>query len=164
MRALLWMKKELYHILPIFFFFLVSFTLINWIEAFLFERIGVTPFRFLEIAIAAALIAKIVLIVDHIPIIQLFRKRPLIYIIFWKTAVYWILLLLVRFCIQFTPFLFGQEGTFQEDLDRFFDQVNWNLFISVQAYYLMLLFIFVTFQELAFKIGTARMRRLFFGK
>ena len=119
MRALLWIKKEFYHILPIFFFFLVFFTLINWIEAFLFERMGVTPFGFIEIAIAAALIAKIVLIVDHIPIIQLFRKRPLIYIIFWKTAVYWILLLLVRFCIKFTPFLFGQEGTFKRTSNDF---------------------------------------------
>jgi hypothetical protein len=164
MRVLLCLKRELYHIVPIFLFFLVSFTLINWVEAFLFKGIGVTPFGFLEVAIAAALIAKIVLIVDHMRMITLFRGKPLAYSICWKTGIYWILLLIVRLLIRFIPFVFGSENGFRDDLTLFVYHVNWNLFLSVQAYYLMLLFIFVTFQELTFKIGPEKMRRLFFGR
>ena len=163
MRWILWLKREFLHILPIFLFFLISFTLINWIQAYLFERVGVTPFKFLEVAIAAALIAKIVLVADHLPIIHLFRKQPLIYGIFWKTGFYWILLLIVRLAVRFVPFLFDSGTSFQNAVDRFIAISNWNLFISIQLYYLMLLFIFVTFEELAFKIGTRKMRRLFFG-
>lgn len=164
MRLLLVIKREFFHVLPIFLFFLVSFTLINWTESFLFRRSGITPFGFLEVAIAAALIAKIVLVVDHLPLTHLFRKRPLAYNIVWKTAIYWVLLLIVRLAIRLVPFLFKTDGGFREDLNLFIDQLNWNLFISIQAYYLMLLFIFVTFQELTFKIGPAKMRHLFFGK
>jgi hypothetical protein len=164
MRLLLMIKREFLHILPIFLFFLVSFTVINWTESFLFKRSGITPFGFLEVAIAAALIAKIVLIVDHLPLIHLFRTKPLAYNIVWKTAIYWVLLLIVRLCIRFVPYFFKADTGFREAFDLFIDQVNWNLFISIQAYYLMLLFIFVTFQELTFKIGPAKMRRLFFGK
>lgn len=159
-----WIKKELLHVIPIFLFFLFFFSLINWMEAYLFEGMGVTPFHFLEVAIAAALIAKIVLVVDHLSLIDLFRKRPLAYVIVWKTGIYWTLLLMVRLIIRFVPFLYGGGDHFIEDLTRFHSQVHWNIFLSIQGYYLMLLFIFVTFQELTFKIGPEKMVRLFFGK
>ena len=164
MRLLLWIKKEIVHILFVFFFFLVFFTLINWCEVFLFEQAGIAPFGYLEIAIAAALIAKIVLVVDHLSITNVFRRQPLAYAILWKTSLYWILLLIIRFLIRFVPFLFGKGYNFEQDYFEFIGQVNWSLFISVQIFYLMLLFIFVTFQDLAYKIGPKKMRKLFFGK
>ncbi len=164
MRVLLFLKREFLHVLPIFLFFLVFFTLINWTEVFLFKRVGISPFGFLEVAIAAALIAKIVLLVDHLPLVRLFRTKPLAVGILWKTALYWVLLLIVRLCIRFAPYLFKTDDGFRADLELFINHVDWNLFISIQIYYLMLLFIFVTFQELTYKIGPAKMRRLFFGK
>jgi hypothetical protein len=164
MRLLKWIKKEIFHILPIFFFFLLFFTLINWIEALLFETAGVTPYRFLEVAIAAALIAKIVLVVDHLNFIDRFKNKPLVYGIFWKTTVYWVMLLIIRLLIRFVPFLLGAPTSFSNDFHQFATHVHWNVFISIQAYYLMLLFIFVTFHELELKIGPAKMRQLFFGK
>ena len=157
-------KKEIFHVLPVFFFFIISFTIINWIEALLFERMGFTPYHFLEVAIAAALIAKIVLVVNQLPIVNLFRRQPLIYSICWKTILYWVILLFVRLSIRFVPFFVADENHFSEDIRRFFHQMDWNVFISIQAYYLMLLFIFVTFQEVAFKIGPRKMRRMFFGR
>jgi hypothetical protein len=84
--------------------------------------------------------------------------------IVWKTASYWVLLLIVRLCIRFVPFFFKADESFSEGWALFVSQLDWNLFISIQIYYLMLLFIFVTFQELTYKIGPAKMRRLFFGK
>jgi hypothetical protein len=164
MRIWSFIKREFFHVIPIFLFFLVSFTLINWTESFLFKRSGITPFGFLEVAIAAALIAKIVLVVDHLPLIRLFRTKPLAVGILWKTAIYCVLLLIVRLAIRFVPHLFKDDSGFRGDLALFIEQLNWNLFISIQVYYLMLLFIFVTFQELTYKIGPAKMRRLFFGK
>lgn len=164
MRLLRWCKKEFFHILPVFLFFLVFFTLINWTEAYLFEKMGVTPFGFLEVAIAAALIAKVILVVDHLTITHVFKKKPLAYVILWKTLLYWIILLIVRLLIRFAPIFFWSKETLAWDFSQLFHEINWNLFISIHVYYLMLLFIFVTFQELAFKIGTAKMRQLFFGK
>jgi hypothetical protein len=163
MKVLLWIKKEIFHVLPVFLFFLVFFTLINAAEMFLFERAGIARIHFTEIVVAAALVAKIFLVVDHLPIIHLFRRRPLAYGILWKTVFYWVLLFVVRILVRFVPFLF-HGGSFQEDLNAFISHVNWSLFASVQIYYFLLLFIFVTFQELTAKIGPAKMRQLFFGK
>lgn len=158
-----WIKREFLHILPIFLFFLISFTLINWVEALLFEERGITPFRFGEIALAAALIAKIVLVADHLRCIDHFKRSPLIYTIFWKTSFYWTLLLIVRFAIRLVPYLFGKEG-FATDFATFSNHFDWRIFVSIQFYYLMLLFVFVTFQELTVKIGVKAMKQLFFGK
>lgn len=163
-RLLYLIKREFLHILPIFLFFLVFFVLINWVETLLFKQVGISPFGFLEVAIAAALIAKIVLVADHLPIIDFFRRRPLVYSIVWKTGLYWFFLWLVRLTIRFVPFLFGAHMSFEGDFHQFINQMNWNLFVSIQVFYLMLLFIFVTFQELTFKIGPSKMRQIFFGK
>jgi hypothetical protein len=164
MKIFLWIKREILHVLPIFLFFLFFFTLINWMETYLFEGSGIRAFRFLEVVLAAALIAKIVLVLDHLPFIDRFRKHPLAYGIIWKTFMYWVVLLLVRLLIRFAPFFWSSTHHLEWDIIEFFQRVRWNVFFSIQGYYLMLLFIFVTFQELAYKIGIKKMRALFFGK
>jgi hypothetical protein len=156
-------QKELWHVFPVFVFFLVFFTIINWIEVYLFEGIGIHAARFLEIALAAALIAKIILVVDHLPLIHRFRNYPLAYGIIWRTFFYWIVLFAVRFLVRFIPFVWSHGDQKPLDLELFFERVQWNVFFSIQAYYLMLLFIFITFQELTYKIGPRKMRKLFFG-
>lgn len=163
MRRFGWVGKKIVHVIPVFLFFLVCFTLINWIESYLFEESGLTKFRFAEIAIAALLIAKIVLIADHLPGIQLFREKPLICGIIWKTMIYWVLLLGVRWGIAFIPFYYESGYQLVVAYKTFQGTMHWKIFVSVQAYYLMLLFIFVTFQELAFKIGPLKIRQIFFG-
>ncbi len=132
--------------------------MINWIESLLFREVGLFSFTLVQITIAAALIAKIVLVADHIPVIRLFREKPLIYGILWKTTLYWTSLFIVRLLIDYVPTLF-QDGV--EGLKT--TSINWNLFIAIQSYYLMLLFIFVTFQDLTDKIGVKKMKELFLG-
>jgi hypothetical protein len=156
-------RQEIAHILPVFFFFLIFFTLINWIETYLFESVGMKGISFLQVALAAALIAKIVLIIDHVPGIDRFKKYPLSVSILWKTFLYWIILFLVRLLIKFVPIYWYNTQEFEADFNRFILSINWNLFLSVQVYYMMLLFIFVTFKELVNKIGKKKALELFFG-
>ncbi|OGN63758.1 MAG: hypothetical protein A3E80_01710 [Chlamydiae bacterium RIFCSPHIGHO2_12_FULL_49_9] len=157
------MKKEGLRVLPVFLFFLFFFTVINWTETYLFEEAGITPFRFFEVFLAAALIAKIILVVDHLPLVKFFRRKVLIYQILWKTAVYWFILLLVRLLIRFIPFLFGERSALF-DFELVFNEINWRLFISIQSFYLLLLFIFEVFEGLVKRVGIGEARRIFFGK
>ena len=164
MRVLKWIKNETLHVVPVFIFFLVSFIIINWTETYLFEQIGIPPYHLLEIAIAAGLVAKIVLVLDHLFFTHFFSKYPLVYGIIWKTLLYWVVLLLIRLIIRSFPFFWDGDSGFQENLSRFTGSIDWNLFISIQSYYLMLLFIFVTFRELTYRIGSKEMFQLFFTK
>ncbi|MFZ4673620.1 MAG: hypothetical protein ACOYL1_04685 [Chlamydiia bacterium] len=163
MRFNLFIKKEITHICPVFFFFLIFFTLINWIETLLFEKVGMEGFKFVQVALAAALIAKIVLILDHIPFIDRYKNYPLALPIAWKTFLYWIILFLVRLMIRFAPIFWDNSHHFEADFTQFFTSMEWNIFLSVQVYYLMLLFIYVSFRELVSKIGKKKILELFFG-
>ncbi|MES2273558.1 MAG: hypothetical protein V4487_05165 [Chlamydiota bacterium] len=158
----LWTKREFLHILPVFIFFLISFNIINMTEIFLFKKAGITPFTFLHILIAAGLIAKVILVIDHLPFTNLFRNKPLIYNSLWKTLIYWLITLAVRFCMLLFPFLFERE-TFSMEFHNFVSQINWRLFTSIQTWYLLLFFLFVTVRELTEVIGPAKMRKIFFG-
>ncbi|MGD2169629.1 MAG: hypothetical protein PVI40_05270 [Chlamydiota bacterium] len=164
MRFILWVKKELLRFVPVFLFFLVFFLLINSAEVHLYKRAGITPFSFIEIAIAAALIAKIMLVIDHFFFIEFFQKHPLVYGIAWKTFIYLISLMLVRLTIRFIPFLLKGNDPLDIEYEKYLQTINWNFFIAIQIYYLMLLFIFVTFRELTVKIGVKKMKKLFFQK
>lgn len=156
-------KRKIIHAGFVFLFFLICFNLINWFDFFLFGDTNLTQVNTIEIAVAAALIAKIALVADHLPFTNLFRKKPLIFSIFWKTGIYWALLLIVRFGIRFVPIYIKLSGSFARAYKESLMAINWNVFMSIEGYYLFLLFIFVTFQELAYKIGPKRMRKLFFG-
>ena len=89
-------KKEIVHVLPVFFFFLIFFTLINWIETLLFDKVGMEGFKFYQVLLAAALIAKIVLVIDHMSWIDRYKNTPLAISITWKTLFYWLILFFVR--------------------------------------------------------------------
>jgi hypothetical protein len=163
MHMLQIIKKEIVHVLPVFFFFLIFFTLINWIETLLFDQVGMEGFKFYQVLLAAALIAKIVLVIDHMSWIDRYKNTPLAISITWKTLFYWLILFFVRLMIKFVPVFWDNSQNLQADLLQSFSSVQWNLFLSVQAYYLMLLFIFVAFKELVSKIGKKKAKELFFG-
>lgn len=158
-----WLKKEFFHILPVLIFFLITFNIFNLIERILFEPIGYHPFSFWEIFLAVALIAKIILVLDHLPWINLFSTYPLIYNTLWKTLVYWTVTLLVRLSLRMAPFII-QEKSFSTGTHAFLGQMNWHLFAGVNSYYLLLLFFFVIARELITVLGPLKVRKLFFGK
>lgn len=163
MKIVQWIKREFFHVFPIFLFFLITFNLINITEEELFRKAGMSPFTFIDILVAAGLIAKILMVIDHLPWIDLFPHKPLLYNIAWKTSIYWVILFCVRFSIRLFPFLLQGESL-KIEWENFITQMDWRLFASIQAWYLMLFFLFVTGRELAHAIGPAKMRRLFLGK
>lgn len=162
MRFFVWIKREVLHVFPIFLFFLISFTLINLIERMLLERAGIAPFTLLQIFLAAAVIAKVILVIDHLPLISFFPNKPLIGPIFWKSLLYWTILLAVRAAIRFAPFLMESERLSYEWND-YIQKTDWGLFYTIQGYYLFLFFIYVTLRELTLAIGPLKMRKLLFG-
>lgn len=163
MKLLHWIKDQFLHVFPVFVFFLIMFSIINATEMFLFKRAGMTTFSFLYIAVTAAVIAKVILVIDNLPLVNLFPNKPLIFTTLWKTGIYWAINLCVRLAIRFTPFLFSGEG-FPSQLNTFSKQMDWPLFKAIQVWYLMLFFLFVVSRELILAIGPVKVRKLFFGR
>jgi len=114
------------------------------------------------VVVAAALVAKVFLIIDHLPFSLLVFKKPLIYLVIWKTILSWITTFLIRMSVRFFPYLFLKGGMIQ-NLEIFLAKIDWRFLFSVQIWYLMLLFLYVVARELGRVIGLAKVRRIFFG-
>ena len=142
------LKREFFHVLPVFLFFLTAFFLINLNERFLLKKAGMTPFSFLELALAAGVVAKVFLVIDHLSWIEVCKKKPLVYIVLWKTLLYWMILIAVRVVFRMAPYLLGREGL-ARDVAAFAEHFDWRFFVSIQGYYVLLLLLYVTFREMA---------------
>ena len=162
MKVFNYLKKEILHITPVFIFFFIAFNIINLTEGLLLKKAGIF-FTLIDITFAAALIAKVLLVLDHLPIMEFVPKRPLIFRIAWKSFLYWIITFIVRQIMQYIHYYMSNR-----DLSTAWElyqiHLNINLMVAIQAWCLMLLVLFVTARELAKVLHPEKMRDIFFRK
>jgi len=162
MKIYSYFKKEFLHVAPVFIFFFIAFNILNLTEGLILKKAGVL-ITWVDVTIAAALIAKVLLVLDHLPIMEFVPKRPLVFRIMWKTFLYWIITFIIRQCMQYIHYLRNSK-----DLSIAWDEyqvhLDFNLIIAVQSWCLMLMILFVTAQELVTVIHPKRMREIFFSK
>ena len=161
-RIYKWVKKELFHVLPIFVFFFLAFNFVNLTEALMRKKEGVRAFSFLLVFIAASVVAKIFVVIDHLPLVNAFRQ-PLIQHVVWKTFLYGTASFLVRYLNRLIPFLISKEPL-TISYQQFTAAVNWPLFWAIQIWYFVLFFLFILGRELTLVIGVPKIRQIFFGK
>ncbi|MFZ4701086.1 MAG: hypothetical protein ACOYMG_13635, partial [Candidatus Methylumidiphilus sp.] len=78
-RLFKWLKDETLELLPPVLFFLVALNLMHWIESLFLEDKGISLGNFLGPSIGALIVGKALLIADMLPVVNVFRNRPLIY-------------------------------------------------------------------------------------
>jgi hypothetical protein len=61
------------------------------------------------------------------------------------------------------PYLFEIGLDLKLDFKKFTQELDLGLFLSIQVFYLLFLFIYVTFKEVTLKIGIQKMKKIFFG-
>ena len=98
-------KHEIIQAIPPAIFFFISFQLIALTSALMLEKYGIEVSTFVSATIAALIVAKVVLITDLLPIVNRFPEKPLIYNVVWKTCIYLLSALLVRYIEHFIHFI-----------------------------------------------------------
>lgn len=156
-----WAAREFFHVLPGLVFFYLAFNLINYTESLMFREENIRSFGFFSVLLAAAIVAKVLLVIDHLPVLWIFRNKPLIYDVVWKTLIYSLVVLLIRYLTVLYPFnhLRG-EGV---DYDTFQAGVDWTRFWAIQIWYVVLFFVFSLGREMVRVIGKKKLLRLLFG-
>lgn len=155
------LRTECTRLFAAFLYFFITFNLINFTEGLRLEKEGIIPLGFWPIFIAALLMAKVILIADHFPFINLFPHRPLIYNILWKTQVYGLGILTVRLLDRWIPFYLNHPS-FSEATIAFIEKMNWPAFTAIQIWYFFLFFLFVFYGELSTLIGSDRLLKVLF--
>lgn len=156
------LKHELVEVIPPTVFFFIAFQVIAFTRALMLEEYGIRVSTFVTASIAALVVAKVVLIVDLLPFLNRFPEKPLIYNVVWKTAIYLVAVLFVRYVEHLLPFV-REHGDLVVANRRLLDEVVWPHFWAVQIWLLVLFFVYCALRELIRVLGRDRVRSMFFG-
>jgi hypothetical protein len=160
-RAFNWWLAQVKHALPPTIFFFVGFNLILWTKRLILEEHGVEFSGFLTATVAALVVGKAVLITDKLPLMRRFDGAPMIQPILFKSAIYWLCVLIVRLAERLVHFLAagGAITGFPEYLVQDF---SWPRFLSIQIWLMVLFLAYVTIHELNLLFGDGELFRVFF--
>jgi hypothetical protein len=102
------------------------------------------------------------MVVDLLPFVNRFPDKPIAYNIVWKTIIYLLAALLVRYVEHLIPFI-RKYGDIAIANRHLFDEVIWPHFLIVQLWLLVLFLMYCTLMEFVRVLGRERIRSLFFG-
>lgn len=155
------LKHELHELIPVTAFFFVAFQLLALTDALILKQYGIGASVFMAATIGALVAAKVVVITDHFALVNRFPEKPLVFNVVWKTLIYFIGWLLIRYTEHLIHF-WRATGAFGEANRRIFGEIVWPHFWAVQLWMLILLLAFCAFRELVRALGKQRVIALFF--
>ena len=155
-------KKEIRETLPAVIFFFVMFHLVAITQALLLKDYGITTAGAAVATAFALIVAKVILIVDKLPVTRVFQHRPAIYTIAWKTFIFGLITLLFRFIEETIPVAFKYRSVRGATV-HFFQDLSWAHFWLIQLWLTVSLALFCTAAELMDECGAARVKKRLFG-
>jgi hypothetical protein len=160
-RAVTWWLAQVKHALPPTIFFFVGFNLILWTKRLILQEQGVEFSGFFTAIVAALLVGKAVLVTDNLPFMRRFDGAPMIQPILFKSAIYWVCVLIVRLVEEIVHFVAG-GGAIAAFGDHFVNHFSLPRFLSIQIWLMVLFLVCVTIHELNGLFGDGELYRLFF--
>ncbi len=161
-RLLRWLKREFISLLPAIIYFFAAFTVLSVNEDVVLGHLEIGITHLLRPFLSALLVAKILLVANHMPFINAFSGRPLIWATAWKAAIYWSFGLLFQLAESFLGHLADGQVTSSGLVLAVEDALTYR-FALVQTWLALLLTMFVALQQLIEATGSQKVRELFFG-
>ena len=149
------------HALPPTIFFFVGFNLILWTKRLILEEHGIDFSGFFTATVAALLVRKAVLVTDNLSLMHRFDGAPMIRPILFKSAIYWVCVLIVRLAEGLLHFL-AAGGAVADFPEYLVERFSWSRFLSIQLWLMVLFLVYVTIHELNTLFGDGELYRLFF--
>ena len=156
------LKQEFLGVIPTSVFFFIAFQLLAFTRALILQEYGIRVSVFVAATIGALIVAKVVMIVDLLPFVNRFPDKPLIYNVFWKTAIYLLAAFLVRYIEHLIHFV-RKYGDIAVANNHLLDEVVWPHFWIVQVWLLVLFLMYCALRELIRVLGRERVRCIFLG-
>ena len=160
-RAIAWWLTQVKHALPPTIFFFVGFNLILYTKRLILQEHGIEFSGFFTSLVAALLVGKAVLVTDNMRFMRRFDGAPMLQPILFKSAIYWLCVLIVRLAEELVHFV-AAGGAITDFGDHFAGQFPLARFLSIQIWLMVLFLVYVTMHELNLLFGDGELYRLFF--
>src|SRR5499426_4426994 len=98
------LKEEFEAVLPPTIFFFVALQLVALIRVLMLKGTGISVSTPLQVALAALLLGKAVLIADMLPFINRYPDKPLAYNVAWKTIIYVLVSMFIHYLERLVDF------------------------------------------------------------
>jgi hypothetical protein len=116
----------------------------------------------IQVAVGALILGKAVLIADMLPAINRYPDKPLVYNIAWKTAIYFMVALVIHYLERLIDF-WKEAGGFLAGNEKLLAEMVWPHFWAIQIILVVLIFNYCLMHEMARVIGPTKLRAMFFG-
>lgn len=162
MKLLKTLKHEFLQVLPPTVFFFITFCLLTMTRRLILREYDLPLTGFANALLGALIVGKVVLVVDKFRFMNRYPDKPLIYNVAWKTGIYLLATLMVRYGEHVFPFL-RQYGNLAEAHRHLVDEIVWPHFWLIQMWLLVLFFIYCSLRELIRATGKQAFIAMFLG-
>lgn len=154
------LKEEFLAVLPPTLFF-VALHIVGLVRVLMTHGTGLPVTSSAQIALAALILGKAVLLADLWPPINRFPEKPLIYNIVWKTVIYYVVASFIHYLERLYDFA-KEAGGIVPGNEKLLSEIVWPHFWALQIILLVIILNYCVIRELGRVLGERRMIRMFF--
>ncbi len=155
------LKEEILGVIPPTLFFFIALHIMALVRTLTTKGTGLPVASSAQIALAALIIGKAVLLADLWPPINRFPEKPLIYNVTWKTVIYYAVASLIHYLERLYDFA-KEAGGIAAGNEKLLSEIVWPHFWALQIILLLIIFNYCVIRELGRALGEENVIRLFF--
>ena len=150
---------EVKALIPVTLYFLFADILLAVTQMVLLREYGIEVVSIGQAVVMALIVAKVVLIMDMLPLMNRFHDRPPIYNVVWSTVMY-LLATIVLEVGEHIVKAWIHTGGLATGYAHFVNETEWPRFILTQFWMLVLLFNYCLFRSAGKTVGPGGLTRL----
>ena len=156
------LAEEFRAVLPPTIFFFIMLNIVAVVRRLMLEGTGIAVSTPLQATVAALILGKAVLIADHLPMINRYPDKPLIYNVAWKTVIYLVVATLVHYLERLVEFS-REAGGLAAGNQKLFAEMVWPHFWAIEIILAILILAYNIVHELVRVLGRDKVMAMFFG-
>jgi hypothetical protein len=156
-------KEEFYEVLPPTIFFFVMLHIVAIVRVLMLKGTGVAASMPFQVTVAALVLGKAVLIADHLPLINRYPDKPLVYNVVWKTVIYVLIATVIHYIERLIDFSRAAGGV-SAGSEKMLAEIVWPHFFAIEIILLVLIVMYNTMHELVRVVGRDKVLEMFFGR
>jgi len=155
--------KSIRELLPAFIFFFVMFHMLSASRALILKQYGILVPSSAMATIGALIMAKVLFLMDKLPFLNLYPRKPLFCSVIVKTVAFSIAAVLL-FLAEEMLRIGIKTGSLSVAWERLTGDMNWPAFCLRHIWMSLLILVYCSTVELVRVLGTGKVRMIFFGK